>query len=186
MGACSRTATDYEIFQKDRQLSISLGGMSVREELIYRPIGIIHTEHTDPAHGPIQPCYADGCLGTVEVFEQYTQGLKDLDGFSHIILLYHCHRAKPCPMLVQPFLQNVERGLFATRMPGRPNPIGMSIVPLLGLEGNVLRVGSIDVLDRTPLLDIKPYSRRFDRVDNTRNGWQDEVDDETAALRGRR
>lgn len=89
-------------------------------------------------------------------------------------------------MLVKPFLQNVERGLFATRMPGRPNPIGMSIVQLLGREGNVLHVGSIDVLDGTPLLDIKPYSRRFDRVDNTKNGWQDEVDDETAAFRGRR
>ncbi len=156
------------------------------EQFVYHPIGIIHSEHTDPAHGPIQPCYADGCLGTVEIFDKYVEGLKDLEGYSHIILLYHCHRARPCPMLVKPFIQDKEHGLFATRMPGRPNPIGMSIVPLLSREGGVLHVGRIDVLDGTPLLDIKPYSRRFDRVDNTRNGWQDEVDDETASARGRR
>ena len=156
------------------------------EQFVYHPIGIIHSEHTDPAHGPVQPCYADGCLGTVEVFDPYVEGLKDLEGYSHIILLYHCHRARPCPMLVKPFIQDKVHGLFATRMPGRPTPIGMSIVPLLSREGGVLHVGRIDVLDGTPLLDIKPYSRRFDRVDNTRNGWQDEVDDETANVRGRR
>lgn len=75
------------------------------ETFVYRPIGIIHSEHTDPAHGPVQPCYAQGCIGTVEVFAEYAQGLQDLEGFSHIILLYHCHRAKPCPMLVRPFLR---------------------------------------------------------------------------------
>ena len=101
MGAClGKAVTQGRMLQADRTLSISPGGMTLSENFIYRPIGIIHSEHTDPAHGPIQPCYADGCLGTVEVFEQYTQGLKDLDGFSLIILLYQCHRAKPCPMLV--------------------------------------------------------------------------------------
>ena len=87
------------------------------EQFVYHPIGIIHSEHTDPAHGPVQPCYADGCLGTVEVFDPYVEGLKDLEGYSHIILLYHCHRARPCPMLVKPFIQDKVHGLFATRMP---------------------------------------------------------------------
>lgn len=153
---------------------------------VYHPIGIIHSPHTDPARGPVQPCYAEGCTGTVEVFADYEQGLLDLEGFSHIMLIYHCHRAKPCPMLVKPFLQDREHGLFATRMSGRPNPIGLSIVPLLSREGRLLRVGNIDVLDGTPLLDIKPCSRRFDRIETTRNGWQDEVDAVTAERLGRR
>ena len=131
------------------------------EEFHYRPIGIIHSEHTDPAKSPIQPCYAEGCLGTVEIFPEYTEGLNDLEGYSHIYLLYHCHRAKPAPMMIAPFIQKTKRGLFSTRVPGRPNPIGMSIVRLLSREDNVLHIEAIDVLDGTPLLDIKPYSRRM-------------------------
>jgi len=88
--------------------------------------------------------------------------------------------------VVKPFLQDVERGVFATRAPCRPNPIGLSVVKLVRREGNVLYLDGVDVLDGTPLLDIKPYTAKFDRIETTRNGWQDEVDDQTARLRGRR
>jgi tRNA-Thr(GGU) m(6)t(6)A37 methyltransferase TsaA len=122
----------------------------------------------------------------VEVLPEYTAGLRDLDGFSHIFLVYHFHLAGPAQLLVRPFLQDVERGLFATRAPCRPNPIGLSVVELVRREGNVLHVDGIDILDGTPLLDIKPYTAKFDRIETMRNGWQDEVDEETARLRGSR
>ncbi len=156
------------------------------ETFHYRPIGIIHSGHRDPAKSPIQPCYAQGCTGTVEVFPEYAEGLRDLEGYSHIYLLYHFHLAKPASMTVMPFLQNKPHGLFSTRFPARPNPIGMSIVRLLSRQDNLLRIESVDVLDGTPLLDIKPYSRRIDCVLDTRNGWQDEVDDTTAYRLGSR
>ena len=156
------------------------------DAICYRPIGIIHSGHHDPDHGPIQPCYADGCTGTVEVFEEFAKGLQDIEGYSHIYLLYHLDRAQPGSLLVKPFLQDIEHGIFSTRAPGRPNPIGMSLVRLLSREGNLLHIANIDTLDGTPLLDIKPYSKRIDCVIGTRDGWQDEVDDTTAAIRGRR
>lgn len=156
------------------------------DAICYRPIGIIHSGHHDPDHGPIQPCYADGCTGTVEIFEEFAKGLQDIEGYSHIYLLYHLDRAQPGSLLVKPFLQDIEHGIFSTRAPGRPNPIGMSLVRLLSREGNLLHIANIDTLDGTPLLDIKPYSRRIDCVIGTRDGWQDEVDDTTAAIRGRR
>lgn len=156
------------------------------DAICYRPIGIIHSGHNDPNHGPIQPCYADGCTGTVEVFEEFAEGLQDIEGYSHIYLLYHLNRSQPGSLLVKPFLQDIEHGIFSTRAPGRPNPIGMSLVRLLSREGNLLHIANIDTLDGTPLLDIKPYSRRIDCVIGTRDGWQDEVDDTTAAIRGRR
>lgn len=153
---------------------------------LYRAIGVIHSAHKDISQGPVQPCYAEGYTGTVEVFPEFMEGLRDLEGYSHIYLLYHCHKAKPSPLLVKPFIQDTKRGLFSTRVPGRPNPIGMSIVRLISCKGCVLHVGSIDVLDETPLLDIKPYSHRIDCVEDTRDGWQGEVDDCTAHLLGRR
>ena len=156
------------------------------DAICYRPIGIIHSGHHDPDHGPIQPCYADGCTGTVEIFEEFAKGLQDIEGYSHIYLLYHLDRAQPGSLLVKPFLQDIKHGIFSTRAPGRPNPIGMSFVRLLSREGNLLHIANIDTLDGTPLLDIKPYSRRIDCVIGTRDGWQDEVDDTTAAIRGRR
>jgi tRNA-Thr(GGU) m(6)t(6)A37 methyltransferase TsaA len=154
--------------------------------ITYKPIGVIRSEHTRPEETPIQPAYATGHQGRVEVLPEYAEGLRDLDGFSHVYLIYHFHVADPAKLIVQPFLQDVERGVFATRAPCRPNPIGISIVRLKGRQGNVLRVDDLDVLDGTPLLDIKPYAARFDRIDATRNGWHDQVDPETARLRGRR
>lgn len=154
--------------------------------IAYRPIGVIRSEHTKPKQTPIQPAYAKGCHGRAEVFPEFSDGLCDLDGFSHIYLLYHMHKAKPAVLRVKPFLQDVERGVFATRAPCRPNPIGLSIVELVRREGNILHLDGVDVLDGTPLLDIKPYTGKFDHIQTTRNGWQDEVDEETARKRGRR
>jgi len=152
----------------------------------YQPIGVIRSEHTVPEKTPIQPVYAPECTGTVEVFPDYAEGLADLDGFSHIYLLYHLNRAGTVRLKVKPFLQDVERGVFATRAPCRPNGIGLSIVRLIRREGNVLHVQGMDVLDGTPLLDIKPYATRFDCIQTDRNGWQDEVHEGDARVRGKR
>lgn len=111
----------------------------------------------------------------VELFPEYVPGLKDLESFSHIILLYHFHRATGCPLLQMPFLDvEKERGIFAIRHFNRPNPIGISIVELKAVRGNVLDVSGIDVLDGTPLLDMKPYVRQFDHREEAKGGWVDE------------
>ena len=154
--------------------------------ITYKPIGVIYSEHTIAEETPIQPAYAKGCRGRAEIFPEYEEGLRDLDGFSHIYLIYHFHLSTTAKLIVKPFLQDVERGVFATRAPTRPNAIGLSIVELVSREGNVLYLDGVDILDGTPLLDIKPYVARFDCVETLRNGWQDEVDDETARQRGKR
>ncbi len=154
--------------------------------IVFRPIGVIHSGHLVAVKTPIQPAYAKGCNGQVELFPEFVEGLSDVEGFSHLYLIYHLDRAEPAKLKVKPFLQDCERGVFATRSPRRPNPIGLSIVELVRREGNVLYVDGIDILDGTPLLDIKPYTARFDRIEPTRNGWQDNIDDETARQRGRR
>ncbi len=154
--------------------------------LSYGPIGIIRSTHTDPERTPIQSVYAQGCTGRVEVLPEYAEGLKDLDGFSHIILIYHFHRSGLARLTVQPFLQDVERGVFSTRAPCRPNPIGLSIVELVRREGATLHLDGVDILDGTPLLDIKPYVGRFDRIEGTRDGWHHEVNEASAQSRGRR
>ncbi len=152
----------------------------------YSPIGVIHSEHTTAQKTPIQPSYAKGCMGRVEIFPEFVSGLQDLDGFSHIYLIYHFDRAGSVKLIVKPFMDNVERGVFATRAPCRPNSIGLSIVELVRREGNALYLDGMDILDGTPLLDIKPYTAKFDHIKTTRNGWQDGVDEETARRRGRR
>jgi len=159
----------------------------MKDDLIaYKPIGIIHSGHTVQEETPIQPAYAKGCKGWAEIFPEYKTGLRDLDGFSHIYLIYHLHQVKSVKLIVKPFLQDIDRGVFSTRAPSRPNPIGLSIVELVGLEMNILHLDGVDILDGTPLLDIKPYSAKFDRVETRCNGWQDEVDEDTARRRGRR
>lgn len=156
------------------------------EKIVYRPIGVIRSSHVRSEETPIQPVFANNCLGRAEVFSEYAEGLRDVEGFSHIYLVYHFDRAKPSQLIVAPFLQNEQRGIFATRAPCRPNPIGLSIVKLLRRKGHVLYLDDVDVLDGTPLLDIKPYTAKFDRIEHTRNGWQDDVDEETARHCGRR
>lgn len=158
----------------------------ISKPIIYRPIGVIHSEHMIAEETPIQPVYAKGCKGQVKVFAEFAEGLRDLEGFSHIYLLYHFHQSPEAKLLVNPFLQDAEHGVFATRAPCRPNAIGLSIVKLIKREGNVLYVENVDVIDGTPLLDIKPYTAKFDLHEVTKSGWQDEVDDVLARKRGKR
>jgi tRNA-Thr(GGU) m(6)t(6)A37 methyltransferase TsaA len=120
---------------------------------------------------PIQSSGALGTKGTIKVYPQYAEALKDLEGFSHIILLYHFHKAKEASLVVVPFLDSQPRGTFATRAPNRPNAIGLSVVALVAREANILRVENIDILDGTPLLDIKPYVPQFDVHPASRVGW---------------
>ena len=120
------------------------------------------------------------------MFPEFTEGLCDLEGFSHVYLVYHFHAAHKATMRIKPFLENTERGIFATRAPCRPNPIGFSIVRLLGRQDNVLEVDGADMLNGTPLLDIKPYVKRFDCILDTQSGWQDQVDESTAHALGTR
>ncbi|HOP62776.1 MAG TPA: tRNA (N6-threonylcarbamoyladenosine(37)-N6)-methyltransferase TrmO [Spirochaetota bacterium] len=151
-----------------------------------RPIGIIHSEHTNPSETPIQPIYAKNCRGHADIFPEYSEGLKDLEGFSHIYIIFQLHKAGPLKLQVKPFLDITTRGVFSTRAPSRPNPIGMSIVELVSVDGNRLHLDGLDILDGTPIIDIKPYTARFDKIDNTRNGWQDTVEESDAQQRGKR
>jgi tRNA-Thr(GGU) m(6)t(6)A37 methyltransferase TsaA len=154
--------------------------------ILYWSIGIIHSEHTIAENTPIQPVYAKGCKGSVELCPEFAEGLKNLEGFSHIYLIYHFHKTQEVKLIVKPFLQDVDRGIFSTRAPFRPNPIGLSVVELLGIEGNILHLNNVDILDGTPLLDIKPYTAKFDLHLVKKNGWQDEVEEHTAQRRGKR
>jgi tRNA-Thr(GGU) m(6)t(6)A37 methyltransferase TsaA len=138
-----------------------------------KPVGVIHSTFKEPAGTPIQPPFAEGAEGIVEVFPEYADGLHDLEGFDRIWLLYWLDRAPSPRLRVVPFRDEVERGLFATRAPCRPNPIGLSCVRLLRIEHNLLTVGGVDVLDGTPLLDIKPYVPEFDAFPQSRAGWLD-------------
>jgi tRNA-Thr(GGU) m(6)t(6)A37 methyltransferase TsaA len=152
----------------------------------FSPIGVIRSEHTVAQQTPIQPTYAKGCRGRAEILPEYSQGLQDLAGFSHLYLITYLHQADPAKLIVKPFLQDVPRGVFSTRAPCRPNAIGLSIVELIAIEGSTLLLNGVDMLDGTPLLDIKPYCAKFDRIDHTRNGWQDEVDEVSAQKLGLR
>jgi len=140
------------------------------EELCLNPIGTIHSPHSDPVGMPIQPGGAKDIIGSVDILSEYAEGLADLEGFSHLVLLYHFHLAKRTELKVVPFLDKEMRGVFATRSPLRPNHIGMSVVELLEVNGNTLKVRGLDILDGSPLLDIKPFVDFFDNRE-TRNGW---------------
>ena len=139
--------------------------------ITYQPIGVIHSPFTTTEGMPIQPAGAAGVEGTVQVLEEFAEGLKDLGGFSHIMLLYHFHGSSGFNLSVKPFLDDTEHGLFATRAPRRPNPIGVSVVKLIRVDGRVLHVENVDILDGTPLLDIKPYVPEFDDHPADRIGW---------------
>jgi tRNA (adenine37-N6)-methyltransferase len=143
----------------------------MEEDIVYRPIGVIHSPFSAAVGTPIQSAAARGVAGTIEVFDRYAEGLKDLDGFSHIWLLYHFHLANSFVLTVKPFLDSTEHGLFATRAPARPNGIGLSVVRLTGIRGHVLSIEDVDIIDGTPLLDIKPYVPLFDARDAERTGW---------------
>lgn len=135
------------------------------------PIGFISTPFKAKEGMPIQSRLAKGAKGRIELKEEFVPGLLDLDGFSHIILVYYFHESKDFKLQVEPFLENKKHGVFATRAPKRPNAIGMSVVKLLRIDNNILEVQNIDVLDGTPLLDIKPYIPQFDIHQVEKSGW---------------
>ncbi|MBN1677889.1 MAG: tRNA (N6-threonylcarbamoyladenosine(37)-N6)-methyltransferase TrmO [Candidatus Thermoplasmatota archaeon] len=140
-------------------------------EITYRPIGVVHSPFKEAKGTPIQPTAAKGTDGTIELFPEFAEGLDDVEGFSHIILIYHFHLAKKWSLKVRPFMDIRTRGVFSTRAPSRPNSIGVSIVRLVKVEGNTLHVEDMDIVDGTPLLDIKPYVPEFDTRDVDRIGW---------------
>jgi tRNA-Thr(GGU) m(6)t(6)A37 methyltransferase TsaA len=133
-----------------------------RAEIVYRSIGVLRTPHTAPEETPVQPVFARGIAGWAEVAPAYAEGLAGLEGFGHIVVLFHLDRAGPARLRVVPHRQTEERGVFATRAPCRPNPIGLSVVRLVRREGAVLHIEDVDMLDGTPLLDIKPHVTRLD------------------------
>jgi tRNA (adenine37-N6)-methyltransferase len=135
------------------------------------PIGIIHSPFKEPKGTPIQATAAKDIEGLVEVYPQYAEGLKDVEGFTHLFLIYQLHLITKTSLLVKPFLGDELHGVFATRAPGRPNFIGLSIVRLIKVEGNKLHIKDVDMIDGTPLLDIKPYVEAFDARDHVRSGW---------------
>ena len=152
-------------------------------EFIISPIGIIETPFNDLEGMPIQPSGAADVMGTIVVDNAFEQGLSDLDGFSHIILLYHFHQSKGYNLMVKPFLDDQKRGLFSTRAPRRPNPVGLSIVRLIKRDGNKIKIKGIDVLNGTPLIDIKPYVPEFDTKDVTAVGWLEKNQKQARSLK---
>ena len=141
------------------------------QEIRYRPIGVIHSPFKETKGMPIQPAGARGVAGTIEVIPECGDGLKDLEGFSHIFLLYDFHLSQGYSLMVKPYLDDSLRGVFATRAPRRPNAIGISVVRLVGIEGCTLLIEDLDIADSTPLLDIKPYVPEFDSREVERTGW---------------
>ena len=139
--------------------------------VMYEPIGIIHTPFKEKTSTPIQGVFAPDSTGEVEVFSQYINGLEDITGFSHLILIYHFHMAEGYSLITRPFLDNESKGIFSIRHFNRPNPIGISVVRLDDVNDNILTVGEVDIIDGTPLLDIKPYVPDFDVRHNVKRGW---------------
>ena len=140
-------------------------------EVVYKPIGVVHSPFKVPQDVPIQSVAAEGVMGIVEVAREYVDGLRDVDGFSHLILIYHCHLAQDYSLLVRPFLDERLHGVFSTRAPSRPNPVGVSVVRLTRMEKNILYIQDVDIIDGTPLLDIKPFVPEFDQRKAERIGW---------------
>lgn len=141
------------------------------KEIKLKPIGIIHTPYKEPRGIPIQGRFEKDVTGQIEVFPEYQRGLKDIEGFSHLILIYHFDRAKGEKLIGKPFLEDESHGIFAIRSPMRPNRIGVSIVKLEKVKNNIITFSEVDILDKTPLLDIKPYVSHFDSRKDVKNGW---------------
>ena len=143
------------------------------QSVAFQAIGVLHSPHKELSGMPIQPVGARGVAGHIALRAELAPGLKDLDGFAHVIVLYHLHGSQGFELLVTPFLDTEERGVFATRAPRRPNAIGLSVLEVAGVdvEGGVLRLNNVDILDGTPVLDIKPYVPAFDAWPGQRTGW---------------
>ncbi|RLD05758.1 MAG: tRNA (N6-threonylcarbamoyladenosine(37)-N6)-methyltransferase TrmO [Chloroflexi bacterium] len=147
-------------------------------QITYSPIGIIHSPFTELSGMPIQPTSESSAEGYLEIHPEFIDGLKDLDSFSHIYLIYHLHEVHQGKLQITPFLDKEPHGIFATRAPSRPNPIGLSLVKLIRIEGNLIYVDEIDILNSTPLLDIKPYIPQFENTNEIRVGWLKKVREE--------
>ena len=139
--------------------------------ITFRAIGVVHTPFAQMTGTPIQGVFAPDSAGTVEVFEEFAEGLRDVEQFSHLYLLYAFHRRERMALTCVPFLDDKSHGVFATRAPCRPNAIGLSVVRLLSRDGRRLRVAEVDIVDGTPLLDIKPYIPSLDLRPQARSGW---------------
>jgi tRNA-Thr(GGU) m(6)t(6)A37 methyltransferase TsaA len=153
------------------------------EEIVLRPIGVIRSPYKGPGGVPIQPVYAHECTGVAELRPEFEEGLRDLDGFSHLHLIYCFHKTGESALVVKPYLGNTLRGVFSTRSPRRPNPIGLSVVRLIRREGTRLHLQELDILDGTPLLDIKPFIANVDNRSASRAGWLEAFDNEMAELK---
>ena len=140
-------------------------------QINYEPIGTIHSPFKQIENMPIQPSSAQGIQGHIELDEDYMDGLSDLDGFSHIYLIFHLHLSKTFELKVVPFLDDQLRGVFSTRAPKRPNPIGLSVVKLVEINHNIITIENVDIVDGTPLLDIKPFVNEMNGVTDYRIGW---------------
>lgn len=158
----------------------------MHNEIVFQTIGTIYSSYENSESTPIQPIFAEDSSGYVKLHPDFVEGIQDLEGFSHIYLIYYLHQAGAAQLKVKPYLQDVERGVFATRAPKRPNPIGMSIVKLDKIVGNIIHISGLDILNGTPLLDIKPYIKRFDLREDCRQGWLDTIDESEMQDRGRR
>ncbi len=141
------------------------------ETIILNPIGVIRTPHKNIKNIPIQPIAAEGFKGYIELLPEYIDGLKDLDGFSHITLLYRFHKIEKYELQVIPFMDTEKHGIFACKAPKRPNAIGLSTVKLIKIEGNIIHIEQVDMLDGTPLIDIKPFYPKYDNRENVKIGW---------------
>ena len=140
-------------------------------QITYQPIGTIHSPFTELGGMPIQPTSESSAKGYIDIHPEFVEGLKDLDGFSHIYLIYHLHKSAQVKLTVTPFLDTKQHGVFATRAPSRPNPIGLSLVRLVSIDQARIQIEQIDVLDGTPLLDLKPFIPTFEPSENIRTGW---------------
>ena len=146
----------------------------MEQNFSFKSIGILHTPFKTKEGIPIQGVFDPDARGRAEVFKEYEPGLQDIEGFSHLILIYVFHRSTGYDLVCRPYMEDQVRGLFAIRAPRRPNPIGFSVVRQERREGNVLYLAEMDVMDGTPLLDIKPFVPRFDHREGARVGWMEE------------
>ncbi len=168
-----------------RSETMMLEGGAMGKEVICQPIGIIRSPYAETKGTPIQGVFGDEREAFVELGSEYAPGLKDLDGFSHAFVICHFHRSAREEVLVSPYLEKERRGVFATRSPHRPNRIGLSVVRIKWNEGNRLYFTEVDMLDGTPVLDIKPYIRQFDCRTNAVSGWVEEHFRDGAVPEGR-
>ena len=140
-------------------------------EIIYKPIGLIRTPFKELSLVPMQSIKARNIDGYIEIYPEYAEGLKDLEGFSHLIILFHMHKVKDFSLIVKPEISSEMRGVFSTRSPKRPNPIGFTVVKLIKIESLTISIRGVDMLDSTPLIDIKPYIPESDSISKAKIGW---------------